>query len=262
MSVISGTKEWAVANVNCVDGCSHNCRYCYARYMQCDRLKRIKVEDWPNERIRQKDVDAPHKKLYDGRVMLPTTHDITPTNVSACLVVLRKLLVAGNRVLIVSKPHESVVWFLCKELLEWRSQILFRFTIGAMYDSILEYWEPGAPRYLERLNALMCAYDKAYATSVSIEPMLDASNVLWLVKNLKPYVSDTIWIGKMNKPEQRVKAKTWEDRERLRLIIEGQTDEKIKAIYESLKGEPKVRWKESIKSVVGLPLATEAGTDL
>jgi len=59
-----------------------------------------------------------------------------------------------------------------------------------------------------------------------------------------------------------VKAKTWEDRERLRLIIEGQTAEKIKAIYESLKGEPKVRWKESIKSVVGLPLATEAGTDL
>jgi hypothetical protein len=131
-----------------------------------------------------------------------------------------------------------------------------------MYDSILEYWEPGAPRYIERLNALRCAYDKAYATSVSIEPMLDASNVVWLVKHFKPYVSDTIWIGKMNKPEQRVKAKTWEDRERLRLIIEGQTDEKIKAIYESLKGEPKVRWKESIKSVVGLPLATEAGTDL
>ena len=31
--IISGTKEWAKENVNCVTGCSNNCRYCYARAM-------------------------------------------------------------------------------------------------------------------------------------------------------------------------------------------------------------------------------------
>ncbi len=26
---ITGTKEWAANNVNCILGCPHNCRYCY-----------------------------------------------------------------------------------------------------------------------------------------------------------------------------------------------------------------------------------------
>ena len=29
--IISGTREWAVENVNIILGCPHKCRYCYAR---------------------------------------------------------------------------------------------------------------------------------------------------------------------------------------------------------------------------------------
>lgn len=29
----TGTREWAVATVNILDGCPHGCRYCYARAM-------------------------------------------------------------------------------------------------------------------------------------------------------------------------------------------------------------------------------------
>jgi len=29
--ITSGTKEWADHNVNLIDGCSHDCRYCYAK---------------------------------------------------------------------------------------------------------------------------------------------------------------------------------------------------------------------------------------
>jgi hypothetical protein len=41
-------------------------------------------------------------------------------------------------------------------------------------------------------------------------------------------------------------------------IEQEQTDERITELYERLKDMPKVCWKESIKEVVGLPLATAA----
>jgi hypothetical protein len=40
-----------------------------------------------------------------------------------------------------------------------------------------------------------------------------------------------------------------------------QSDDNIKALFERYKGNPKVKWKESIKKVVGIALATEAGLD-
>jgi hypothetical protein len=39
-------------------------------------------------------------------------------------------------------------------------------------------------------------------------------------------------------------------------------DDEIEAIYEALKDEPLVRWKESIKKVMGLPPAEKAGLDM
>ena len=98
-----GTQEWSVKTVNCCTGCSHDCRYCYAKGMAI-RFKQVTPEQWPLERIRPKDVSKRHKK-YDGQVMFPSSHDITPNNLDACLTVLKNLLVVGNRVLVVSKPH-------------------------------------------------------------------------------------------------------------------------------------------------------------
>ena len=39
----------------------------------------------------------------------------------------------------------------------------------------------------------------------------------------------------------------------------GQTDACIREVYSALKDEPKIRWKESYKSILGLKLQTEAG---
>ena len=60
------------------------------------RRKQITANQWPLERIRQHDVKKRHKK-YGGQVMFPSSHDITPTNLDACLTVLKKLLDAGNQ---------------------------------------------------------------------------------------------------------------------------------------------------------------------
>ena len=65
-----GFKDWAVHSVNCCTGCSNNCRYCYARGMAI-RFKRTTAEEWPLERVRQKDVeDAAETLRRQGHVSL------------------------------------------------------------------------------------------------------------------------------------------------------------------------------------------------
>lgn len=252
---ITGTREWAKHKVNCVTGCSHNCRYCYAR-ADALRFKRLATpEGWATMKVRLHDVDKPRGKRK-GRTMFPTTHDITPETVAACVAVLRKLAMAGNDILIVSKPHLSCIRAVCVRLAVWREQITFRFSIGAMDDAILSYWEPGAPAFDERLQALKLAHETGYATSISCEPLLDAANAAELVDALSPWVTDTVWVGMMNQIRRRVVPGT--DEEAIVRIEQGQTPEAVQRVYGALKDYSKVRWKDSYRKSLGLALATEA----
>ena len=155
-----GTREWAPKNVNCCTGCSHDCRYCYARGMAV-RFRQVKPEEWKEERIRWKDVRKRYRH-FEGTVMFPSSHDITPQNLVACLIVLRKLLRAGNKVLVVSKPHLECIRVICRVFEDYKDQILFRFTIGASDNEILSFWEPNAPRFKERLESLRYAFGKGF----------------------------------------------------------------------------------------------------
>jgi len=251
-------REWAVKSVNCCSGCSHDCRYCYAREMAV-RYRQLKPEQWKEERIRWKDVRKKYGRV-DGPVMFPSSHDITPHNLLACLIVLRKLLEAGNRVLIVSKPHLECIETICRAFGEHKDQILFRFTIGAMDNRILAFWEPNAPSYEERKEALKHTFQKGFETSVSTEPMLDSDHIDDLVDDLMPFVTNAIWIGLMN----HLKGIAVEDeavKNALQKIREGQSKDKIMAIYQRLRDRAKIKWKSHIKKIVGIPLAEKAGMD-
>lgn len=258
---ITGTKEWAVAEINCSQGCPHDCRYCYARYDAVIRKHQCTAEEWkickPLEDNKRKEVI-----LYGGQVMFPTAHDIVPENLDVFMIGLRKLLDKGNRILIVSKPHHDCIAKICRDFSFAKDSILFRFTITARKTKLLQYWEPGAPGYKERVACLELAYSLGFATSVSIEPMLDTKDVVGMVHELLPFVTDSVWLGKMNKIDSRVQIETHYDRQEVDRIIKGQQDEIIVAIYDQLKNIGKVRWKESIKQVLGLPLANRPGLDI
>jgi len=255
---VVGTNEWAVKTVNCCTGCSNNCRYCYARGIGL-RFKRTTYEDWGNCHIRQKDVDKKYPK-YNGRVMFPSSHDITPDNFQACLKVLGKLLEAGNEVLVVSKPYVESIRTICDDYAPYRKQIMFRFTIGACDNATLSFWEPGAPSYEERKAALKYAFNACFETSVSAEPMLNAGYIDDLVKDLEPFISHSLWLGKMNYLHN-VRTDSFDVEVELEWIKANQTDEKIKAIYDRFKDNPLIRWKDSIKKVVGIQGADKPGTD-
>jgi hypothetical protein len=259
-AVGTGTQEWSIKSINCCSGCSHDCRYCYAKE-KAIRCKQLTANQWPLERIRPKDVTKRQRK-YDGQVMFPSSHDITPNNFDACLTVLKNLLDAGNRVLVVSKPHLNCITAICEQLKAFKEQILFRFTIGACDDRILSYWEPNAPAFDERKTSLIHAYESGFQTSISMEPMLDAPNIDSLISELLPYVTNAIWIGKMNHLGRFGNNGDAVLRQSIENIKSGQSDDAIKAIYSRHRDNPKIKWKKEIKKVVGIPLAKMNGMDM
>jgi DNA repair photolyase len=231
------------------------------------RFKRLaEGAQWTDEVLNQTAVNRGYGKRK-GNNMFPTTHDITPANVDAALVVLKKLLGAGNQVLIVSKPHLDCVQRLCTELNEWWGQILFRFTIGSMNEETLAFWEPGAPSFAERFSALKHAHKEGFTTSVSMEPLLELHEdaVVWTVDNLAEHVDDAVWIGKANRLVERLKRNGhWspETMQAAMALQASQSDERIRALHLRLGSHPKVKWKESIKKVVGIEVPTEVGLDI
>lgn len=258
---IFGTKEWASSNVNIQSGCPNDCRYCYAKSMTI-RHKRKTRDNWKEPKIQAIKVDKGFAKRK-GTIMFPTTHDITQDNIYACIVVFRKMLDADNRVLIVSKPDPVCVQELCYALAYVQNQILFRFTIGSADNSVLRFWEPGAPTFQHRLEALKTAWTLGFATSVSCEPMLD-NRIEDVVDNVLPYLTDSIWIGLPNMLNQRIALNCGDDETKVRAkeLMAGLTDHRIKELYGKYADHPKIKWKESIKKAIGLDLPDKAGLDI
>jgi DNA repair photolyase len=257
----TGTQEWAASNVNIQDGCEHDCRYCYAKTMAI-RFKRATPASWGRPRLRQHDLDRGFTRR-SGRIMFPTAHDITARNLDECLSVLSRMLAAGNDILVVSKPRLQCTKRLCEELARYRRQIVFRFSIGSVDDGVLSYWEPGAPTFTERLASIRTTHLNDFETSVSGEPMLDG-NPDALVAAVRPYVTDSIWLGKVNRLRNILPLNCPGDLDAARrgeALMATQNDAAIRALYARYRRDPKVKWKDSIKTVVGLARPVAAGLD-
>ena len=245
-----GFRDWTApsCNVNIQTGCSNDCIYCYAKG-QSYRRKQKELGTWADQIIRKDDVDK-SRGLYHGLVGFPSTHDITDKNIEDFLVVLGKLLRAGNEVLIVSKPQPPCIEEICSACRFFKDKILFRFTIGAIDDKILGFWEPNAPSYADRKKALEFAHDKGFRTSVSIEPMLDSNHIQDLVKDLSPFVSEDIWIGVMNHLTEIGERGDEDLKARLKEIEAESTPEKLLEIYRLFENNPKIKWKSDTKTKI------------
>lgn len=188
-----------------------------------------------------------------GTIMYPSSHDITPQHLHENIIHLEKILAAGNKVLIVSKPHLDCVKSMCNAFNPFKENILFRFTIGSADSNTLKFWEPHAPDFDERLESLKYAFNAGYQTSISCEPMLDDS-VDQVVEKVLPYVTETIWLGKPNKLIGRLSINGFKnDRltmERARRLMKSLSDEYIMGLYAIYQDNPKIRWKDSIKKVI------------
>lgn len=259
---VFGTQEWAASTANFINGCMHDCKYCYAKSMAI-RFKRKTPDNWKIEEVKPLMFKKNYKKK-DGTIMFPTTHDITPENVEFSLSFLGNLLKNGNDLLIVTKPHLDVVEKISDSFSGYKDNILFRFTIGSCDTETLKFWEPNAPSFEERLQSLKLAYEKGFKTSVSSEPILD-TNVVQMAETLLPYVTDAMWIGKPNKLLARLKMNGITDSESInkaKKLNASLSDEWILELYEAYKDNPKIKWKESIKKVVKIEVPSIRGLDI
>lgn len=260
---VFGTDEWAKETMNCIKGCSHDCKYCYAKEISLRRHKSNTPDSWRNEELKVEKLKKKFRKR-DGRIMFPSTHDITPENLDHCVTFLDNILKPGNEVLVVSKPHLACIQVMCEKFMPYSQQILFRFSIGSCDDHVLRFWEPHAPSFEERLQSLTYAFRAGFNTSVSGEPILE-NNADDLIRRFLPLVTETIWIGKPNKLLYRLRMNGHDDDETMTMakkLMEDLSDNYITDLYNRYKDNPKIKWKESIKKVVGITVPVESGLDI
>lgn len=257
---VFGTGEWAEYTANIIAGCKHDCKYCYAKSMAI-RFHRKTKNNWKDEEVNYEALNREYKKRKKGRVMYPSTHDIHPDQLSKHLRAIESLLLGYDNLLLVSKPHIKCIKAICDIFEKAKDRILFRFTIGSANSDVLKYWEEGAPSFEERLESLKYAFNKGFQTSVSSEPMLD-DHIDEVVRQTLPYITDCIWLGKANMLIGRLKFNGITDTIRAKELIGWQSDDKIMELYNRYKDDPKVKWKESIKKVVGIAVPKTKGLDI
>ena len=240
-----GTKEWADYNVNCIKGCFNDCRYCYARIM-AERFGRVEKGKWKEMEIRE---DVIRKKFSrkHGRIMFPSAHDISDVSPykEACFSVLDGLLSSGNIVLVTTKPKLNVIKEVTQKFKKYESNIQFRFTITSNDDQLLEFWEPNAPHFKERLASLKRAFYQGFKTSVSIEPFLDYDPTD-LVRDVSPFTTESIWIGRMNHIPRKNLSQI--DQQHYHRVRKNYETCNLLTIYHNLKDHPRIRFKDSIRN--------------
>ena len=246
-----GTHQWADQTINIIRGCKCGCLGCFAADIAY-RHKQVEPGQWETEVLNDK---ALSRKVPGGHklTMFPSTHNISPEFVEPCAEKIQQILDSGSDIVIVLKPWKEVVEYLCTRFEAFKDRIIFRFTIGSIDNEVLKFWEPGAPTYEERLACLQYAFEHGFETSVSCEPCW-GGDVDRLVSELRPYITDSIWIGKMNRGKARMKANGhWnpETEAKYNELMAWYSDENMIALYERYKNDPIIRWKESIAKVVG-----------
>lgn len=247
-----GTGEWADNSRNCIDGCANDCAYCYAREGAIKKGTVANRAAWPLERVIPYEIKRRHTKV-DGLVMFPTRHDTTPGNLIYTLPYLTGLLEAGNDVLFVSKANLSCMEEICRNLEGFKEQLLIRVTVGSMHPLLCKFWERNAPSPQERLQALKHVHDSGFQTSVSMEPILHGvEDAVETFRAVEPFVTEKIWIGAMNSVETRVDLTNENFKKAVADLKTLQSRKELIRLYETLKAEPKVLWKESISKIVGL----------
>jgi DNA repair photolyase len=214
------------------------------------RFGRASEKTWKLMKVRQSAVVRTYRKL-PGRVMFPSSHDIVdlPEIESACLEVLSKLLESGNSVLVTTKPRMAIVRKINQRFSVYRDQLQFRFTITSRNDDLLSFWEPNAPLFDERMASLEYAFCNGFKTSVSIEPFLD-HDPQTLAKMVFPYSTESIWIGKMNYISSASLLES--ERPYYDEIRKNCEPRHLMRIYEELKDLGKIRFKDSIRIVLGI----------
>jgi len=256
-------KQWAKMGFNIMSSktdCPQKCRYCYvlAWKLRLDK-ENFTLPDY--EKIRDiEDLEQSREEfVLDEKRALPnwtarrkprlyifaSTHDIFPEMVDAYIRKARNMLETGSEILIVTKPRLECIKAICEGLADLKDKVMLICTITSDKEEVLRYWEPFAPSYEERKESLIYAYQQGFRTSVSMEPYL--SDPRPVIADVRKYVTNAIWLGRMNHCRQLEFEK-----EQYEKLDDLYTSEYIRQLILDLWEDEKVYFKYSMMRAVGL----------
>jgi len=183
-------KEYGDYAINIYTGCPHRCYYCFApSVLRKDReIFHAHVEPRPGI------VEAVQKQLEREQITGKLIHlcftcDPYPTgyDTSATREIIKLLKESGNHVQILTKGDGSRDF----DLLD--GEDWYGITLDGNRERKADY--DVAPLF--RYERMILAHQRGIKTWVSFEPVIDAENVLDMIRDVAPY-ADKVKIGKLN----------------------------------------------------------------
>lgn len=182
--------EYGDYAINIYTGCPHRCFYCFAPTVLRKDRETFHTDVRPREGI----VEAVKQQLVREKITgktihlcftcdpYPTGYDTTPTRE-----IIKAIKASGNHVQILTKGDGSRDFDLLDEN-DW-----FGITLDGAITRTGHFDHAPLFRYCD----LVKAHEKGIKTWVSFEPVLNAENVLGMIKDVVPH-ADKIKIGKLN----------------------------------------------------------------
>ncbi len=189
--------EYSHLAINLYHGCRFACRYCYAPGMAFKKLAEWSANPQPKKDILTR-IEADAKKMAgDPRsILLCFTSDPYQSPEAAqltreTLLILEKY---GLTATVLTKAGMGAVQDF--DILR-RNKWKFGTTLSHCSLMLGQKWEPGGADYMSRTAAVVHAHATGIETWMSVEPVMDANEALFMIECFSGYVD--FWkIGKMN----------------------------------------------------------------
>lgn len=183
-------KEYGDYALNIYTGCPHRCFYCFAPNVLHKDREAFHTNVEPRTDIVKATKRQLENEMITGKLIhlcftcdpYPTGFDTTPTRE-----IIRTIKEHGNNVQILTKGDGSRDFDLLGPE-DWYGITLDGATTRTGHFD-------NAPLF--RYNNLIKAHEKGIRTWVSFEPVLNAENVLGMIKDIAPH-TDKVKIGKLN----------------------------------------------------------------
>jgi DNA repair photolyase len=189
-------KEYAGLACNLYNGCTHGCKYCYAkRYTHEDYNKAADPKKDALLRLQKAveklDANCPEILLsFQGDVYQPAENDLRLTR--QALQVLRERNLPFT---VLTKGGTRAVRDF--DIIEGYTKARFGTTLIFIEQIDSDYWEPFAASIENRIKALKEARLQGIPTWISLEPVIDPDQAIRIVEMLHPIV-DHWKVGKLN----------------------------------------------------------------
>jgi len=194
-------REYTEIAANFYAQCEHGCLYCMCPKMLRKTLKEFSTNISPRKNILklfEKDCMKAPQEIKEKELLFSFMSDCYQSDESAALT--RKALLLAEaygfkKVTVLTKAGGRLVndFDILKRNPGWK----FGSTIIFKSEKLREKWEPGAPPIQSRYEAVKLAHAKGIYTWISLEPVVDTSEALQVIHDLKPFVNS--WkVGKLN----------------------------------------------------------------